>query len=118
MAINLNVTRADSSEYDAQLLLGVKGDTGKSAYQYAVDGGYEGTETDFLNEMARLTTAADEAEQSAEDAEAALNEFVTVTATAETLPAGSDATASYVDGELTLGIPKGDKGDQGDPYDD
>lgn len=118
MAINLNVTRADSSEYDAQLLLGVKGDTGKSAYQYAVDGGYEGTETDFLNEMARLTTAADEAEQSAEDAEAALNEFVTVTATAETLPAGSDATASYVDGELTFGIPKGDKGDQGDPYDD
>ncbi len=32
---------------------------------------------------------------------------------AETLPAGSDATASYVSGALTLGIPKGDKGDTG-----
>ena len=33
---------------------------------------------------------------------------------AETLPAGSDATASYVNGALTLGIPKGDKGDTGE----
>lgn len=118
MAINLNVTRANNTEYDAQLLLGVKGDTGKSAYQYAVDGGYEGSETDFLNEMARLTTSADEAAASAEAAQDALDEFVSVTATAETLPAGSDATASYSEGELTLGIPKGDKGDTGDTYDD
>lgn len=36
-----------------------------------------------------------------------------MTATAETLPAGSDATASYSDGVLTLGIPKGDKGEEG-----
>lgn len=36
-----------------------------------------------------------------------------MTATAETLPAGSDATASYSDGVLTLGIPKGDRGEQG-----
>lgn len=118
MAININVTRASNSEYDAQLLLGVKGDTGKSAYQYAVDGGYEGSETAFLNEMARLTTSADEAAASAEAAEAALEEFTEVTATAETLPAGSDATATYTGGTLTFGIPKGDKGDKGDSYDD
>lgn len=37
-----------------------------------------------------------------------------MTAEAETLPAGSDATASYSDGVLSLGIPKGDKGDQGE----
>ena len=37
-----------------------------------------------------------------------------MTATAETLPVGSDATASYSDGVLTLGIPKGDKGEKGD----
>ena len=36
-----------------------------------------------------------------------------MTATAETLPAGSDATALYSGGVLTLGIPKGDKGEQG-----
>jgi hypothetical protein len=37
-----------------------------------------------------------------------------MTAVAETLPAGSDATASYSDGVLTLGIPRGDKGDTGE----
>lgn len=37
-----------------------------------------------------------------------------MTAEAETLPAGSDATASYSDGVLSLGIPKGDKGEQGE----
>ena len=112
------VRRADSTAVDIELLLGLKGDTGKSAYAYAVEMGYAGTEEEFTTLMGRLTTAADEAEASAEAAQEALNEFVTVTATAETLPAGSDATASYVDGELTFGIPKGDKGDQGDPYDD
>lgn len=37
-----------------------------------------------------------------------------MTATAETLPAGEDATASYSDGVLALGIPRGDKGDTGE----
>lgn len=37
-----------------------------------------------------------------------------MTAVAETLPAGSDATASYSDGVLTLGLPRGDKGDTGE----
>lgn len=89
MAINLNVTRADSSEYDAELLLGIKGDPGKSAYEYAVDAGYTGTETDFTLLMESL------------------EEFQDVTATAETLDAGESATASFSDGELSLGIPKG-----------
>lgn len=33
---------------------------------------------------------------------------------ARTLPAGADATASYEDGVMSLGIPKGDKGDPGE----
>ena len=37
-----------------------------------------------------------------------------MTAEAETLPAGSSATASYSDGVLSLGIPRGDKGEQGE----
>lgn len=117
-SIIIDITREDSSSVDAELLLGVKGDTGKSAYQYAVEGGYQGTETEFLAEMARLTSSADSAENSAQRAEAALSEFTEVTATATTLEAGADATAVYVDGELTFGIPQGEKGEQGDPYDD
>lgn len=37
-----------------------------------------------------------------------------MTVVAETLPTGSDATASYSDGVLTLGIPRGVKGDTGE----
>ena len=36
-----------------------------------------------------------------------------MTATAETLPAGEDATASYSDGVLSFGIPQGEQGVQG-----
>ena len=36
-----------------------------------------------------------------------------MTAEAETLPAGSDATASYADGVLLFGIPRGETGAQG-----
>lgn len=42
-----------------------------------------------------------------------VSEVTGMAAEAETLPAGSDATASYSDGVLTIGIPKGDKGDTG-----
>ena len=37
-----------------------------------------------------------------------------MTAEAETLPEGSEATARYEDGTLYFGIPKGDKGEQGE----
>lgn len=37
-----------------------------------------------------------------------------MTAEAETLPAGSDATASYSDGVLSFGIPQGIQGEQGE----
>lgn len=71
-----------------------------TAYAYAVQGGYTGTEADFTALLGNIATALAEIE----------NLSVTVT----TLPAGSSATASYSDGVLSLGIPKGDKGDQGD----
>lgn len=45
----------------------------------------------------------------------AANEIKGMTAEAETLQPGNSATASYADGKLSLGIPKGDKGDKGDP---
>ena len=44
----------------------------------------------------------------------AKEQWENMSAEAETLPAGSPATASYAGGVLSLGIPKGDKGDKGD----
>lgn len=70
-----------------------------TAYAYAVAGGYAGTEEEFEQ---LLGSAAD-----------ILNEFNNFNATAETLAAGSEATASYADGLLSLGIPRGDKGETG-----
>jgi len=64
--------------------------------------------------------SATDAEGYAEDAESARDTILGMRATANTLSEGSDATASYSNGLLTLGIPrgntgaKGDKGDRGD----
>lgn len=71
-----------------------------TAYAYAVAGGYTGSEQDFEELLGNIATD--------------LAEIENLTVTANTLPAGSSATASYSNGALTLGIPKGDKGDKGD----
>lgn len=55
-------------------------------------------------------TAAESAQAAAE---AARDDVLGMSAEAETLPAGSSATASYADGVLSLGIPRGDKGETG-----
>lgn len=67
-----------------------------TAYGYAKDGGYTGTEAQFRALLANVAIDLAEIE----------NLSVTVT----TLPADSDATASYDSGVLSLGIPKGDDG--------
>lgn len=61
--------------------------------------------------------SATQAAGSADDAEVAKDTILGMNAVAETLPAGSQATASYSNGTLTLGIPKGDTGEKGDPGD-
>lgn len=71
-----------------------------TAYAYAVAGGYTGTEAEFTELLGNI---ADDLEQ-----------IENLTVTVETLAAGSSATASYSNGVLHLGIPKGDKGDKGD----
>ena len=58
--------------------------------------------------------SATSAENAKDDAIDAKDKILSMRATAETLEAGSDATASYSDGLLTLGIPRGDKGAKGD----
>ena len=66
---------------------------------------------------AEVAQNAYNAAQSALQAQEALDEFTGITVSVNTLPAGSQATASYLDGHLTLGIPQGDKGDKGDKGD-
>lgn len=71
-----------------------------TAYAYALAGGYTGTEAEFEALLGKI----------AED----LAEIENLSVQVQTLPAGSDATASYAEGVLTLGIPRGDKGETGD----
>lgn len=60
-----------------------------------------------------LTELAGRVQVDAERAEDAVEEIQSITAEAETLPAGSEATASYDDGKLTFGIPAGPQGERG-----
>ena len=64
-----------------------------TAYGYAVEGGYTGTEEEF---KALLGNVASD-----------LAEIESISASATTLPAGSSATASYNSGAISLGIPSG-----------
>jgi len=89
-----------------------------TAYGYAKQQGYAGTEEEYAVLMASYASVAQEAKGYAEDAEAARDEITGMSAEATTLEPESSATASYSDGVLTLGIPMGspgEKGDDGDP---
>lgn len=74
---------------------------------------------ELLQEFCRAAIDAlvERAEDAAEDAEDAKNAIVTLEVNAETLEEGKEATASadFVEGKLviTIGIPKGDKGETG-----
>ena len=67
-----------------------------TAYGAAVRGGYTGTYTQFCADLAQLADV--------------LSEFLNFSVTVETLAEGASATASYENGVLSLGIPKGDTG--------
>lgn len=60
-----------------------------------------------------LTALGAVTQQNAQDAAASAAEITGMTAEATTLAAGAAATASYADGVLTFGIPKGDTGSTG-----
>jgi len=77
----------------------------------------DGDREPLVNEITALLHAIEEqAEQVAEDTrivEQAMDAWTNMSAEAETLPAGSSATASYSDGVLSLGIPAGPQGETG-----
>lgn len=70
-----------------------------TAYAYAVAGGYQGTEADFQALLGNVATD--------------LNTIENLTASASTLSEGSSATATYSNGNIAFGIPKGDTGATG-----
>ena len=74
-----------------------------TAYGAAKRGGYTGSYADFCAAIAGLA-----------DTVADLEEFSVII---NTLSPGTQATASYADGVLTLGVPQGAKGDKGDKGD-
>jgi len=79
----------------------------------------DGRREPLVNEITALLHAIEEqAEQVADNARAveqAMDAWTNMTAEAETLPAGSEASASYSEGVLLLGIPAGPQGEQGEP---
>lgn len=70
-----------------------------TAYAYAVQGGYEGTEAEFTEMLGQAGVTLEQLEN--------------LTAVATTLSEGSEATASYSEGVLTFGIPRGNTGATG-----
>ena len=105
-AVNANAS-ADEAEASAQ-------NASESASASAISA------SDSARSATASAESAQNASESAQNAESARDKILSMRATASTLPAGSDATASYSDGLLSLGIPKGDtgatgaKGDKGD----
>jgi len=63
-------------------------------------------------------SSASDASDYADDSKAYRDELTSLTAEASSLAEGEDATASYDSGagKLSLGIPKGDRGEKGDPF--
>lgn len=86
----------------------------------ALNAAVETTSADALTATEAAGTAIDKAQEAlasaqsaAASAEAASHASIDARATAVTLPAGSQATASYADGLFTFGIPAGAQGPQG-----
>ena len=69
------------------------------------------TDGDAETIIPELTLLVERIEAAAEDVDEKSELFLNLSAEAETLEAGSPATASYSDGVLTLGIPRGYDGD-------
>jgi len=104
-----NATLAKESAEAARTAAETARDTARTAQRSASES------ADFAESYAESADIAwNGAERAKNRAEAALAEFTNVTAVAETLAPGSQATANYQNGTLTFGIPQGIKGETGD----
>ena len=73
-----------------------------TAYGAALQGGYTGTYAQFVASLGALADT--------------LTEFQNFSVEVTDLESGAEATASYANGVLSLGIPQGRKGDKGDAF--
>lgn len=110
--------------YDGTFSLALKVGSGNETKTLAIyDGRIAQTRTDAivdpenvipsLEELLAQIDVIEKATAAAQEAAEAANEFVGLTVQASTLPNGQQATASYANGVLTLGLPRGEKGDTG-----
>lgn len=76
----------------------------------------QGLSAETQQNAQNAANSATEAEEYAEQSKASADSITGLTVEAETLPAGSSATASFDadTDKLSLGIPRGDKGEKGD----
>lgn len=96
-----SANNASASAESANIYQSWASDYANNAQSYA---------NDANNSKWSASVSASDAKASADKAESAVQELKDIEATATTLPSGSSATASYDDGLLSLGIPKGDTG--------
>lgn len=88
------------------------GQSENSAAQSAADAGASATIAEHQAGLAR--DEADRAEAAADSAQEAMEAWMNMSADAVTLAPGAEATASYAGGLLTIGVPRGEKGDRGE----
>ena len=73
--VNASVSNDSANSRTVVDCHGEKGGDGKSAYQYAVEGGYTGTEAQFTDDLGNFQTYATEAENAAQDAADSVEEI-------------------------------------------
>lgn len=124
-ALNAGVDRAedaaDAAEQSAQDAAGYASAASSSATAAATSAtnastsatAAAGSATTATTKAGEAAQSATSAAQSAQTASDAVQELVDITASADTLPAGSQATATYEDGHLTVGVPTGATGATG-----
>lgn len=123
--VKTDADRAETAKESAQDASASAQGYAQSASASATSASESATSAEQAKQSARASAqnaqiSAQTAENAKDDAEDARDEILGMRAEAVTLPEGSEATASYADGLLSLGIPrgntgaKGDKGDTGD----
>ena len=124
-ALNAGVDRAedaadaaDQSAQDAEASAGAASTSANAAATSATNASTSataaaGSASTATTKAGEAAQSASSAAQSAQTASDAVQELVDITASADTLPAGSQATATYEDGHLTIGVPTGATGATG-----
>lgn len=119
--IDLEIIDAEETEMILEKFTGTDGKDGKSAYQYAVEHGYTGTEEEFAEYMANAAEYSEHIQETVDDAiQDALDsgDFVPdmEIGTVQTVPHGQSASATITGTKsnpvLNLNIPQGASGNE------